>query len=154
MQRRLIQTKAYYKLSYSVWKGTPHKPLEVAAAKSPFPSVCTIDTTCFDECFLFHVTTGRHYFLYKFVIAQRFGTTAMLLLRSLKQVFWKKSVFYISYPHSNIAMLLIIPKHQNKTSKYFLNVLNNFSLLIASFTFSLWMFHIFLYKWNFPNLKA
>ena len=51
MQRRLIQTKAYYKLSYSVWKGTPHKPLEVAAAKSPFPSVCTIDTTCFDECF-------------------------------------------------------------------------------------------------------
>ena len=55
-----------------------HKPLKVTAAKS-FPSVSTIDTTCFNECFLFHVITGRHYFLHKF------GTTVMLL-RSLKQM--------------------------------------------------------------------
>ena len=44
----------------------------------------------------------------------RFGTTAMLL-RSLKQMFWKKSVFYICYLHNNITTLLI-PKVQNKTS--------------------------------------
>ena len=62
MQRRLIQTKAYYKLFCSVWKETSRKPLKVAAAKKSFPSVCTIYTTCFDECFVFHVICGRHYF--------------------------------------------------------------------------------------------
>ena len=30
-----------------------------------FSSVYVIYTTCFDECFLFHVMTERHYFLYK-----------------------------------------------------------------------------------------
>ena len=114
MQRRPIETKAYNKLSNSVWKERSHKLLKVANAKKPFPSGCTIDTTCFDECFLFHVIAGRHYFLYKFIVTQRFGTTTMLL-RSLKQVFWKKSTFYSYYPHNNTTMLLI-PKVQNKNS--------------------------------------
>ena len=43
-----------------------------------------------------------------------FGVTAMLL-RSLKQVVWKKSVFYIRYLRNNITMLLI-PKVQNKAT--------------------------------------
>ena len=34
MQRRLIWTKLYYKLLYSVWNETSHKPLKVAAAKN------------------------------------------------------------------------------------------------------------------------
>ena len=113
MQRRLVQTKVYYKLSYSVWKETPHKPLKAATAKKYFPSVYIIDTTCFDECFLFRVITGIH-FLYKFIVTQRFGETAMLLCSS-KQVFWKKSAFYIRYLRNNITMLLI-PKVHNKVS--------------------------------------
>ena len=92
MLRRLIKTKVYNKLYYSVWKETSHKALKVAAAKKSFQSVYIIDTTCFDECFLFHVINGRHYFLYKFIVTQRFVETAMLLC-SLKQVFWKKSAF-------------------------------------------------------------
>ena len=36
----------------------------------------------------------------------RYGETAMLLF-SLKQVFWKKSAFYIRVLHYNITMLLI-----------------------------------------------
>ena len=100
--RSLVQTKVYYKLCYSVWKETSHKPLKVA--KKSFQSVYIIDTTCFDECFLFYVTTGRHYFLYKFIVTQRFGKTAMLLC-SLKQMLWKKSAFYICYLHNNIKML-------------------------------------------------
>ena len=56
-----------------------HEPLKVAAAKNSFPGVHIIDTTCSDECFLFHVMTGRHYFLHKSIVTQRFGTTAMLL---------------------------------------------------------------------------
>ena len=52
-----------------------HKPWNVAALKKYFQSVCFIDTTCFDECFLFHVISGRH-FLYKFIVSQNFGATA------------------------------------------------------------------------------
>ena len=62
MQKRLILTKVYYKLFYSVWKETSHKPLKVAAGNKSFPSVYTIDTTCFDECFLFHFITGNTIF--------------------------------------------------------------------------------------------
>ena len=62
------------------------KPLKVAAVKKSFPSVYITNTTCFDECFLFHVITERHNFLYKFAVTQKFGATATLL-RSLKQVF-------------------------------------------------------------------
>ena len=84
--RRLIQSKVYYKLFYFVSKEASHKPLKVAAAKKSFPSVFIIDTTYFDECFLFHVTTVF------FIVTQGLGATAMLL-HSLKQVFWKKSSF-------------------------------------------------------------
>ena len=60
--------------------------LKVETAKKSFLSLYIIDTTCFDECFLFHVTTERHNFLCKFITTQRFGETTMLLC-SLKQVF-------------------------------------------------------------------
>ena len=43
-------------------KKTSHKPLKIACAKKSFPNVYIIDTTCFDECFLLDVITGRHYF--------------------------------------------------------------------------------------------
>ena len=48
---------------YSVLKETTRKHLKRAAPKSFFSSVYFIDVTCFDECFLFHVITGRHYFM-------------------------------------------------------------------------------------------
>ena len=101
IQRRLVQIKVYYKLCYSVWKETSHKPLKVAAATESFPNVYIIDTTFFDECFLFHMITRRHYLLYKLIITQRFGETAMLLC-SLKQVFWKKFAMYVRYLYNNI----------------------------------------------------
>ena len=53
-------------------------------------------------------------FLYKFAVTQRFGETVMFLC-SLKQVFWKKSAFYIRYLHNEITMLLIT-KVRNKVS--------------------------------------
>ena len=34
-------------------------------AAKPFSSVYVVGTTCFDECFLFYVITGRHYFSLK-----------------------------------------------------------------------------------------
>ena len=48
MQRRFKQMKLHtLKVFYSV---------------QIFSSVYVIDITCFEKCFLFHVTTGRHYF--------------------------------------------------------------------------------------------
>ena len=86
IQRRLIRAYAYFKHFCSVWKEASHKSLKMAAAKKLFPSVCIIDTICFDEFFLFYVTARRYYFLYKFIGIQRFGTAAMLR-RSLRQMF-------------------------------------------------------------------
>ena len=103
-QIRLIQIKVYYKFFYSVWKETSHKPLKVTTAKNTFPNMYIIDRTCFDLCFLFHVITGKHYFLRKFSSTQRFGAIAMLL-RSLTQVFWSRSAFYVRYLQSNPSML-------------------------------------------------
>ena len=51
----------------------------------------------FDKGFLFHVITGRHTFLKKCIVTLRFFSNAMLLL-SLKQVIWKKSLFYFLSP--------------------------------------------------------
>ena len=62
-----------------------------------------IDKTCFDLCFIFHLITGRHYFLRKFSTTQRFGEITMML-RSLTQVFWNRSALYVYYLQSNTSM--------------------------------------------------
>ena len=48
------------------------KPSKVAAANFFLSSVYCIDATCFDEYFLFHLITGRHYFFKKFVVTAKF----------------------------------------------------------------------------------
>ena len=89
--------------------------------------VYTINTTWFDECFLFHVIAGRHYFYTNLSLSRYL--VQPLLLRSLKQVFWKKSAFYIRYIH-------------------------NFFVYSVFYSFTVWMFHIFLCKSNFSNIKT
>ena len=79
IQRRLIQTLQVFN---SVWKEMSHKPSKGEEAKKFFPSVYVICATFFNECFSFHVTTERQYFLYKFIVTERLFATAMLL-RSL-----------------------------------------------------------------------
>ena len=136
MQRRLTQTKYTTNFFTLSEKKRLTNLGKVAVAKKPFPSVYIMDTTCFDESFLFRVINGRHSFLYKLIFTKKFGVTAMLL-RSLKQIFWKKSVFYIHYFHNNITMLLI------PQCSYFLHVLNKIYFLIAIlYFFNLWMFDL------------
>ena len=65
-----------------------------------------------------------------------------MLLRSLKQVVWTKSAIYIHYLH-NVADV-----KGPQQSFYFLN-----SLLTFFYSFSLWMFQIFLYECFFKNSK-
>ena len=75
-----MQTKIRFKCCYSVRIKTTHNPSKVAAAVCMcvlyvymfFYSVYVVDATCFNECFLFHVITGKHYFLQKFLATKRF----------------------------------------------------------------------------------
>ena len=113
---------------YFVWKETSHKPLKVATAETFFPSVYTIGTACFHECFLFHVITERH-ILYKFIDTQRFFITTMLVC-------------------SLCSFFLLIKKVKLKQRS--LNFLNNFFCCIFFITFILCeCFTIFLLNETF-----
>ena len=83
--KKTMQTKVYYQLFYCL-KRNISQTLKSSSCKKSFPSVYIMDTTCFDECFLFRVITGRHSFLYKLIVTQRLHVTTLLLC-SLKQVF-------------------------------------------------------------------
>ena len=67
--------------------------------------------------FLFHLITGRHYILYKYIVAHWFTATAMLL-RSLKRVFWQKSTFCICY--STLTLKCCQYHYKVSTSSMFL----------------------------------
>ena len=113
-QRRLIQTKVHFKVCYySVRTETTHKPSNVIAAKTFFSSVYVIDATCFDECFLFHVVTGRHYFWQKFVVTYRFFQPPYWCF--LWNRFFERSPYFTYYTtlRANNGEVLV-PKFQNK----------------------------------------
>ena len=99
MQKRLEQTKVkvYHSFSYLVCKETTNKLLKAVALKNLFSSVYVIGTTYFDECFLFYVITGRHYFPWKFIVTLRLLKRHVAAFFSLL-VFWKKSIFYALSP--------------------------------------------------------
>ena len=67
--------------------------------------------------FLFPMKTGRILFLFKLIVTQSFGATTMFPPSS-KQVFLKKSVFYIHYLHNNIAILLRLQRPKIKLLLY------------------------------------
>ena len=71
-----------------MWEETTHKPFKAPAAKKLFCSMSVIGTTCLDECYLFCVATGKHYFSWKLIVKFKVFLNAMLLL-SLKEVSWK-----------------------------------------------------------------
>ena len=69
LEKRLAQTKVYYERAFLFClKRDTHRPSKVV----PLSPVCFIGTTCFDECFLFHVITRRHYLLYEFIVTLSF----------------------------------------------------------------------------------
>ena len=80
-----------------VWKGTSHKLLKVAAAKTFFQSVHIIDTTWY------------------WLIYTNLSLTRGLVNPPCCCVLWNKCAFYIRYLNNNITMLLM-PKVHNKIS--------------------------------------
>ena len=116
MRRKLMQIKIYYSFFSSAWKETSLKLLQVAPAKNLFPSVYVIGTTCFDEYFLIRVMIEWQYFIYRFIVTQRFFATTMLL-RSLKR--FESVMCYVCYLHNNIAIaMMVIPKVQALLLKF------------------------------------
>ena len=78
--------QSIYKLSCTVWKKKISQTFKSSSCKKVFPKSVYHWDNLFQWMFLLHVITRifyTNYFLHKFIVAQSFGTTAMLL-RSLK----------------------------------------------------------------------
>ena len=122
--------------SYSHWKETIPKHSNVTVTTNLFSNVYAISMTCFNECFLFYVITGRHQ---KFIVTLRAFQTAALL-RSLKKVIRKRSLFYV------ISTIIVQCYYQSSKIKF---ILVKFPYLILFLDYGLWLLHTFLYRWFF-----
>ena len=106
IQRRLMQSK----VSYRFFLLCPKRNAQIfksRSCKKSLSSVYVLGRTCFNECLLFHVTTGRHYRCSLVILFNRralaFFETSVL-----------KEVCTLRYLHNNSTVL--IPKFQNKAS--------------------------------------
>ena len=142
-----MQTKIHFKCCYSVRIKTTHNPSKVAAAVCIcvlyvymfFYSVYVVDATCFNECFLFHVITGKHYFLQKFLATMRFVQPPYCCF------IWNKSVFTLSLQCSADAK---VPKIKLSYTKFILDELLKANLFYGKVLYA-WLFHTSLCKWFF-----
>ena len=134
IQKRLTQTKVYYR----------SQTIKSSSCKKNLSQMCMLSVQLASTNAFYSMWSLKD--LYKFIVTQSFFATTTFLL-SLKQVFWKKSVFYLRYLHNNIAMLLI-PKVQHKasTSKIFLTVFFIDNVFLHSIIS--WVFHIFHSKFS------
>ena len=71
-QRRLNTDQSTLQVLLLCSKWNDSQTVKSSSCKIKFSSVYAVDPTRFDECFLFHVVTGRHYFWQKFVVELRF----------------------------------------------------------------------------------
>ena len=70
-------------------------------------SVYVIGTTSLDACFLFHVTTGRHYFYTNLSLICDFFSTVVAFF---EVTVMKKSAFLIRYPHEQHSRTMLVNK--------------------------------------------
>ena len=83
-----------------------HKPLKVTDIKSVkklFSSVYVIDTTCLDECLLFHVIIEKNLASPRALV----GLPCCCVLETKKKCFERESACYVYYLHNNITILQI-----------------------------------------------
>ena len=91
--------KSPLQIFHSVSKETTHKPSKVAASKNLSSSVHAIDTTCFDECFLFHLITGSHYFFVKVCRYFEIFPATILYCTFLWNKCFERSPYFTFYLH-------------------------------------------------------
>ena len=109
-----VRSKVYHKLSLFSLKRSVSQTFKSSSCKRVFPKCVYHWSNLLRWMFSIPRDNCKQYFLHKFIVTQRHGATAMLL-RSFKQVFWKKSAFYVRYLHNNITMMPIA-NVQNKAS--------------------------------------
>ena len=115
MQRRLMQTKAYYKISLFSLKRSASKAFQSSRRKRVLPKCVYHWYNLLRWMFFIPCDNSKQvFFLHRFIVTQRLGGTVMLM-NSVKQVFWKKSTYCMHYLHINITMMLIV-KVQNEAS--------------------------------------
>ena len=96
MQRRLIKTKVHYKFFYSVSKETTNKPqtFQSSSCKKSFLQ-CAIDRYNLLR-WMFFILFDNWKSLFFVKVCRYFEVlSATILQLSMKQVFWKKLVFYV-----------------------------------------------------------
>ena len=90
---------------------------------------CVIVTTSFDKCFLFHVVTGRHCFLSKFI--DTLSSLQSPCSCALWNKWFEKSLFCFFYLHNNNSTRLLnktllggsrLPSGQNQYPKAVINI--------------------------------
>ena len=126
---------------------TDQSILQVLLLYSNRNDLHVIDATCFDECFLFSCLNWKMLLLTKVFRYLDILSTAILLL-SLKQVFQKKSVFYVFYIHSAI-LLTVKCKYQSSQYTIYIWYILAANLFCENGFYSLfifWLFHTFLYE--------
>ena len=118
---------------YFITKETNYKPSKAASVKNLSSSVRVLGTTCFDECFLFHLITES----YSFVKVSRYF-----------KILWtrvERSPYFTFSPQYQCSAI------NTKVSKWSYRILYliNFRNLFYGYLFFLWLCHTFLYKWIF-----
>ena len=76
-------------------------------------SVHVVDATCFDECFLFHVITGRRYFFSEFVVTVRFFQPPYVVFFETRAL---KEVRILRYLHNSSVVLILMLMLSSKKS--------------------------------------
>ena len=109
---------------YSVQIETNPKPSKEAAAKNFFFGLYVIDATCFDECFLSHVISGRRYFFYKLVLTLRFFNRHIFIFFETS-VLEKVHILYF-LRNNNTILIQLIPKFRNVTTVYYTYIWETF----------------------------
>ena len=112
IQRRLAQTKLYFQFFTLCLKRNISQTSKVAAAKNFFPSVYMLLVKLASMNVFIPCDDLKNYFLKKFIFTQSIFAIAMLL-SSLKQLFWKKSVFCIRYLYNNTKDVLLANNKAN-----------------------------------------
>ena len=77
-----------------------------------------IDATSFDECFLLHVVTGRHYFWQKFVFILRFFHPPYCSFFETSVLEEVHILHILSTQYSANNGEVLMPKFQNKATVY------------------------------------
>ena len=109
--------------------------------KKIFSSVYVIGTTCFDECFLLHVITGKHHFSQKYFVALKFFNRLILWKYVFLLICVKTEVRYCN-------RIFMLQHHRQPDDTYinndYINAINSINQGIVGTIYRPFLFHTLL----------